>query len=111
MKMKTPDEVHFEASIIDIPVKLKLEEFGPKFYAGFLQDIGSDIQVIANNQITLKWGTSAYRTDIKWVWNSFYQITSLVVSSFKDNKCIYLVVNPMQNPEKFAPIVESLRFE
>jgi len=94
-----------------IPVKLKLEDFGPKFYAGFLRDIGSDIQKIANNKITLKCGTSAYRTDIKWVWNNFYQITSLVVSAFKDNKCIYLVVHPMLNPEKFAEIVESLRFE
>lgn len=111
MRMKTPGEVHFAASVIEIPPKLRLEDFGPKLFAGFLQNIGSDIQVIANRKITLKCGTSAYRTDIKWVWNNYYQITSIVVSSFKDNQCIYLVVNPVQDHEKFAKIVESLRFE
>ena len=38
-------------------------------------------------------------------------MSALVVSAFKDNKCIYLVVHPMLNPEKFADLVESLRFE
>jgi hypothetical protein len=111
MRMKTPGEVQFAASVMDIPDNLKLEDFGPKLFTGILQNIGSDIQVIANNKLTLKCGTSAYRSDIKWVWNKVYPITSLVVSSFKNNKCIYLVANPIQNPEKFAPIVESLRFE
>jgi hypothetical protein len=111
MRMKTPGEIHFAASVIEIPHKLGLEDFGPQFFAGVLQNIGSDIQVIANKKITLKCGTSAYRTDIKWVWNNYYQITSIVVSSYKDNKCIYLAVNPVQNPEKFAKIAESLRFE
>ena len=67
--------------------------------------------MIANNKITLKCGTNAYRTDIKWVWNNYIQITSLVVSSYKDNKCIYLVVNPTLNPEKFTAIVGRLRFK
>jgi CubicO group peptidase (beta-lactamase class C family) len=111
MRMKTPGEVQFAASVMDIPDNLKLEDFGPKLFTGILQNIGSDIQVIANNKLTLKCGTSAYRSDIKWVWNKVYPITSLVVSSFKNNKCIYLVANPIQNPEKFTPIVESLRFE
>ena len=111
MRMKTPGEVQFAASVMDIPDNLKLEDFGPKLFAGILQNISSDIQVVGNKKLMLKCGTSAYRTDIRWVWNKMYPITSLVVSSFKNNKCIYLVVNPMQNPEKFAPIVESLRFE
>jgi len=110
-KMKTLDEVHFAASVIDVPPKLELKEFGSKIVAGFLREIGSDIQVIANNKITLKCGTSSYRTDIKWIWNHNFPITSLVVSTYKNNKCIYLAVNPTGNPDQFAPIVESLRFE
>ena len=111
MRMKTPDEVHFEASVIDIPGKLKLEDFGPKFYAENLHRFGSDIEVLANKKMTLKCGTRAYRTDIKWVWNNYIPLTSLVVSAYKDNKCVYLVTHTGPNPEKFAPIVESLRFE
>jgi hypothetical protein len=111
MRMKTPDEVHFAASVFDRPARLELKDFGPKIFADFLRGIGSDIQVVANNRISLKCGTSAYRTDIKWVWNQIVPITSLVVSAYKNDKCIYLVVNPTQNPDRFAPIVESLRFE
>jgi len=111
MRMKTPGEVHFEASVIDIPDNLRLQDFGPKLYAGYLQRIGSDIEVIANQKITLKCGASAYRTDIKWVWNNGFQLTSLVVSSYKDNKCVYLATHPMLNPERFGSIVESLAFE
>ena len=40
MRMKTPDNVSFEASVIDIPGNLGLEDFGPKFYAAALQRWG-----------------------------------------------------------------------
>ena len=38
------------------------------------------------------------------------KLTTLVVSSYKDNKCVFLATHPMLNAEKFAPIVESLSF-
>ncbi len=64
MRMKTPDNVSFEASVIDIPGNLGPEDFGPKFYAAALQRWGSDVEVMANKKITLKCGTRAYRTVI-----------------------------------------------
>jgi CubicO group peptidase (beta-lactamase class C family) len=111
LRMKTPDEVHFEASVIDIPENLKLENFGPTIYADFIKRTGSDVEVLANKEMTLKCGTRAYRTDIKWVWNNYIPLTTLVVSAYKDNKCVYLATHSGPNPEKFAPIVESLTFE
>ena len=57
MRMKTPDEVHFEASMIDIPEKLKLEDFGPTVYADFIKRTGSEVEVLANKKIALKCGT------------------------------------------------------
>ena len=111
MRMKTPDEVHFEASIIDIPDKVKLEDFGPKIYAESIKRVGSDIRVLSNREMTLKCGTRAYRTDIKWIWNNYIPLTSLVVSAYKDNKCVYLATHTSANPEKYSQIVESLTFE
>lgn len=111
MRMKTPYGVQFEASVIAIPDKLKLEDFGPKLYMEYLQGIGSDVEVIANKEITLNCGSRAYRTDIKWTYNDYLQVTSLVVSSYRDKKCVYLVINTGRNPEKIASIVESLTFE
>jgi CubicO group peptidase (beta-lactamase class C family) len=111
MRMKTPDYVHFEASIIDIPDNLKLEDFGPKIYAEIMNRVGTDIKVLSNKEMTLKCGTRAYRTDIKWLWNNYLPLTSLVVSAYRGNKCVYLATHAGANPEKFAPIVESLTFE
>jgi CubicO group peptidase (beta-lactamase class C family) len=111
MRMKTPYGIHFEASVMAIPEMLKLEDFGPKLYIEYLQGIGSNAEVIANNEITLNCGSRAYRTDIKWTYSDLLQVTSLVVSSFKDNKCIYLVIHAGRNPEKVASVVESLTFE
>jgi len=111
MRMKTPYGIHFEASVVAIPDKLKLEEFGPKFYIEYLQSIGSAAEVIANKEIALNCGSRAYRTDIKWTYIDFYQLTSIIVSSYRDNKCVSLVVHTGQNQKEFASIVESLTFE
>jgi CubicO group peptidase (beta-lactamase class C family) len=111
MKMKTPDEVRFEANVITKPEKLKLKDLGPKLYTEYLRHIGSDIRVVANKEKVLNCGTRAYRTDIRWVYKDYYQLTSLVVSAYKGNQCVYLVIHAGANPEKFAPIVESLTFE
>jgi hypothetical protein len=111
MRMKTPHGIHFEASVRAIPDNLKLEDFGPKLYMQYLQSIGSNAEVIANKEKTLSCGSRAYRTDIKWTYADLYQVTSLVVSSFRDNKCVYLVIHAGQNPKQFASVVESLTFE
>jgi hypothetical protein len=65
--MKTPGDVNFSASVGDIPNGLKLEDFGPIVYATQLKNVGSNIKVISNKEITLKCGTKAYRTDITWL--------------------------------------------
>jgi hypothetical protein len=111
MRMKTPYGVNFEASVMAIPEKLRLEDFGPKLYIEYLRSIGSNAEVIANKEKTLSCGSRAYRTDIKWTYADLFQVTSLVVSSFRDNKCVYLVIHAGQNPEEFASVVESLTFE
>ena len=110
MTMKTPGDVAFYASVGDIPEGMKLEDFGPKFYAQELEKVGSNIKVISNKEITLNCGTKAYRTDITWLWNNTVPMTTFLVSVFKDGKCILLCVHPWKNPEKMEPIVQSLTF-
>jgi CubicO group peptidase (beta-lactamase class C family) len=111
MRMKTPSDVHFSASIGDIPEGMKLEDFGPKLYAQDLENVGSNIKVISNKEITLKCGTKAYRTDITWLWNNTVPITTFLVSVYKDGKCIFLCAHPWKNHDKVEPIVQSLTFK
>jgi hypothetical protein len=111
MRMQTPEDVSFSASLGDIPEGIKLEEWGPKIYTSALKNFGSNIEVISNKSITLKCGTKAYRTDVKWLWNNQVELNTIVVSSYKDDKCVFLSTHPMFGAEKFAPIVESLSFK
>lgn len=111
MRMKTPGDVGFSASIGDIPEGMKLEDFGPKFYAQELENVGSNIKVISNEEITLKCGTKAYRTDITWLWNNNVPITTFLVSVYKNGKCIFLCAHPWKYHDKAEPIVLSLSFK
>jgi hypothetical protein len=107
MRMKTPGDVYFSASVINIPEGMKLEDFGPEFYAPDLPNV----QVISNKKITLKCGTSAYRTDMKWLWKNSIQLSSIVVSAFKDGKCVFIAAHSQEYQEEIAYIVDSLAFE
>lgn len=111
MVMKTPVDVEFSASVGDIPEGIKLEDFGPKFYALELKNVGSNIKVISNKEITLKCGTKAYRTDIKWLWNNSRPITTFLVSAYKDDKIIFVCAHPWKYHDKAEPIVQSLSFK
>jgi CubicO group peptidase (beta-lactamase class C family) len=105
MKMKTPAGVDFSASVEDIPEGIGVEDFGQKYYLPALQNFGSNVNIISNNKLALKCGTTAYRTDIEWLWNNSIKITSLVVSTYKDGKVVFVAAHPWQNIEAVAPIV------
>jgi hypothetical protein len=111
LKMTTPTGATFAASVGDIPEGIGLEDFGKNYYAPALQNFGSNIQVISNNKISLKCGTTAYRTDIEWLWNDSIKITSLVVSAYKDGKFVFVAAHASQNIEEITQIVESLQLK
>ncbi len=113
LRMKIPGGSSFSASVGDIPEGMKLVDFGPKSYAPALEKFGTNVQVISNKKISLKCGTIAYRTDIKWLWNHSIQFSSIIVSTFKGDKCVFIGTRstPWQNQEELASILESLTFE
>ena len=111
MRMKTPGDIGFSASVGAIPEGMKLEDFGAKLYAQELENVGSNIKVISNQEITLKCGTKAYRTDITWLWDNRVPITTFLVSVYKDGKCIFLCAHPWKYHDKAEPIVQSWSFK
>jgi len=113
MRMNIPKRVNFTANVIIKPEKLDLKDFGPVHYAEILRQVGSDVRVVGNKEIGLKCGTNTYRTDIKWVYQDYYQLNSVLVSSYKNDQCVYLAVHPssLANHDNFERIVESLTFE
>jgi CubicO group peptidase (beta-lactamase class C family) len=111
MRMRTPGDIVFSASVIDIPEGMKIEDFGPKFYAQDLENYGSNIKVISNKEIMLRCSTKAYRTDITWSWKNALPFTTYLVSVYKDGKCIFLWAATWKYHNKLEPIVQSLTFK
>ncbi len=111
MAMENPAGVVFQAAVADIPEGMKLADVGPKALAVALEKVGSNVKVISNKGITLKDGTKAYRTDMEWLFQGSFSITTLVVSALKDGKWVSLATHPWQAPNEVASIVESLTFK
>ncbi len=118
MAMKTLRGGDFSASIREVPVSTKLAEVGSKVFVGFLQNFGSNVQVVSNKQIKLKDSTIAYKTEIRWKQASTPLVT-LLVSALKDNKCVFLhytfvAWDESSNSESLkegTSIIESLTFD
>ncbi|MBW2633871.1 MAG: serine hydrolase [Deltaproteobacteria bacterium] len=108
MRMKTPEGVTFNASVVEIPDGMRLADFGTHYYAKLLEDMSSNIKVVSNKEITLKCGTKGYRSDIHWMWQDSWPLQTVLVLAYKNGKCIFVAAHPSQNPEKVAPIVQSL---
>ena len=112
MRMKTLEDVLFSAHIVDIPEGMKIKDIGPKFHAQNLENrYNSNIKVISNKEITLKYGTKAYRTDITWLWRNTIWMINYIVSVYKDGKCIYLSAETWKYHDRLEPIVQSLTFK
>ena len=80
LRMRAPNMSEFDANVADIPKEMKLEDIGPKFYLPKLKEVGTNFDVISNESITLKDGTKAYKTKIKWLYKKGQiWITTLLV--------------------------------
>ncbi|MDJ0668091.1 MAG: hypothetical protein QNJ61_12455 [Desulfobacterales bacterium] len=109
--MKSLSDYDFTAFVGDIPEGMALENFGPITYAQALEKFGTAIRVTSNKEVTLQCGTRAYRTDIKWMANDFWPITTFVVSAYKDGMVVCVSAHPWHSPYSAVPIVQSLKFQ
>ena len=108
MKMKAPEDFEFSAFVGDIPEDVKLEDFGPKWYARELENVGTEVSVIVNKEITLKCGARAYQTVIKWLFNDFMPIRTYLMTAYKEGKYILVNAHPWDYNKKAEQIVQSL---
>ncbi|MCP4750460.1 MAG: beta-lactamase family protein, partial [Proteobacteria bacterium] len=113
MAGRTPDRVNFYAAVNEIPEGMDLSEVGPAVYAANLEKTGagSEVEVVSNREIKLECGTRAYLTEIDWLNQRNWLITTQVVSAFKNGKWIRVSVLSGQFSWEYTPIVKSLKFK
>ena len=114
MSMRTQDNIRFSAYMVDVANHIRLEYFGPNYYARLLglSPKISDLAVVSNRSIFLDGGTPAYRTDIKCRYGDSPTNLVLVVAKKKD-RYVYVVAGTWggRSLAGGARIVESLTFK
>jgi CubicO group peptidase (beta-lactamase class C family) len=111
MRMEIFGDIDFSASIIEIPSGIKLEAFGSRFYRKRLIKIGSHIQVISNKKVTLEGGTSAYRTEITWLWKKSISVKTILVTAYTNGKAVFVCAHTWKGTRTVEPIFQSLNFK
>jgi CubicO group peptidase (beta-lactamase class C family) len=109
---KTPDGVAFQVSVDPIPEGVALSKVGPDFYAVNLEKsgAGSEIEILTNQEISLKCGTRAYYSEIEWMYRGSNLLTTQLVSAFKGGKWVAVTTHPRQFPRNYTALVKSLNF-
>jgi CubicO group peptidase (beta-lactamase class C family) len=123
MSLTSVDGIDVYSAIQEIPEAMALSEVGPRVIAANFEWTGSsNVTVTANEKITLRDGTAAYRTDIESNFGG--KINTQVVSAYKDEKLVSLYCEFQTDPifynmdkttaeykQECASIVQSLTFD
>ncbi len=114
MSMRTQDNIRFSTYIVDVANHIRLENFGPNYYARLLglKPKISDLVVVSNRSIVLDGGTPSYRTDIKCKYGG--SPTNLIlVAAKKQDRYVYIVASTWggRSLSGGVRIVESLAFK
>jgi len=107
----TTEGITFQAAVAEIPSGVPLDK-AIYHYADILAatGVGSDLKITANSEITLKDGTSAYRSEIQWFYKpAGVRLTTQAVSAYKDSKLVRITAHSLTESINADKIVESLR--
>lgn len=111
---KTQEGLLIQAFMLPIPEGIELEEAAEKTFKPFHEKIHNcKARMGDNKEIILSDGTRAYYSEINWKHkpSGGTPITTMVVSAYKDKKCLFIVTHPWDNYHISMKIVRSLKFK
>ena len=100
----------FDVFVSDIPAGMGLPDVVSNAFFPVLANEGIRGEVRSNEEITLADGTRAYRTEMDWVHQRKYFVKTIVVSAFKEEKCVFVVAHTVGDPRDVESLLQSLSF-
>ena len=110
---KTPNGVTIQATVMEKPAGIKLEDYAVKAYLPGLESTGIALKakVTANTEFILKDGTKAYRAEVQWIFKPMkVRLMTQMMTAYRGDKLVSIAAHPWTDPEEVVPIIESLRF-
>lgn len=96
----------------EIPAGATIADAG-KLYKKLILDPeqGQDCQIVSDEQTTLKDGTKANETILKYKWQGWLPLQAVVLAVFKDNKWIRVDIHQSANEKPLWDILHTLTFK
>lgn len=96
----------------EIPAGATIVDAGKLFKKLILDpEQGQDCQIVSDKQTTLKDGTKANETILKYKWQGWLPLQAVVIAVFKDNKWIRVDIHQSVNDEPLWDILHTLTFK
>ena len=96
----------------DIPAGATIADAGKLFKKLILDpEQSQDCQIISDKQTTLKDGTKANETILKYKWNQWLPLQAVVIAVFKDKKWIRVDIHQSANDDPSWDILHTLKFK
>jgi hypothetical protein len=96
----------------DIPAGATIADAGKLFKKLILDpEQGQDCQIISDKQTTLKDGTKANETILKYKWQGWLPLQAVVIAVFKDNKWIRVDIHQSASNDPSWDVIRTLTFK
>ena len=98
-------------SIEDKPQDISLDEIGVKFYLPELKKSGAETKITSNIHTELNDGTEANEVQFDCVAQNNWPLKISILSTYRDNKLIYVAAQSWAFPDSLKEFLYSLRFD
>ena len=98
-------------SIEDKPQDISLDEIGVKFYLPELKKSGAEPKITSNIHTELNDGTEANEVQFDCVAQNNWPLKISILSTYRDNKLIYVAAQSWAFRDSLKDFLYSLRFD
>jgi len=107
-----PNGFNVQVVVSDIPADQVLKDAGSAYAYGIIaRYFNSEIEIVSNKEQELSGGIKAYLTEFNWTSRNGTEMTSYIMTAYKDEKLIQVNGHVWGEPEEILKILKSLTFK
>ena len=92
------------------PKDFQLEDIGQEYFYNTIEKYSTSVKLVSNKQTLLNDGTPAIEILFDRVVNEYWQVKTLILSTYWDDKLIYAATTSFAHPEALKEYLYSLQF-
>jgi hypothetical protein len=95
----------------NLPQNIQLNDIGKRYLIRFIEKYSTTAKLVYSKQTVLSDGTSANETLFDRVINQHWPYKTLILSTYRDHKLIFVATTSFAHPEALREYLYSLRFD